>query len=408
VVVPRYFTPRAGRDAKDAPGGLLYAIDTFTLRTGGAGTEWIVGVDHAGEFAVQRLEAFDALPAQIRSALAYHEVSGGARRVIALDSLFVFEMRLLEQTPDCPGVNDPVRLYGTLVGPLTSDTSVDGGPIRRLEGQLTVTRGDLLAGLVAGARWAFHCAEANGERSARAFSMLMGADRYHEVAAGQGAVIAYPMLGLDGDLYAQTPGNEEIVSRVLYDLLHAWWTDVAREAPPAFREPDALPVPNRPQVEQQLRREGFAIKGDVAVRTKAGLAGALPGALGRESRHLPREGATNDFLKLAVEALAKAPEWPSPSVEFLSGRVRNASEVDRPAAPAPLRAARSADFAGRAVPEWMQELIGARAQPPPVLTPGPNDPSAPRKLRPIDAAATATANAALDLLASRFGAADDV
>src|SRR4029077_240919 len=97
------------------------------------------------------------------------------------------------------------------------------------------------------------------------------------VAAGHNAVLVYPMLGLDGDLYAESPGHEEIVSRVLYDLLYAWWSDVAREAPPAFRSPDALPVPNRAQVEQRLKREGFTIKGEVAVRTKAGWAGALPG-----------------------------------------------------------------------------------------------------------------------------------
>jgi len=344
VVVPRYFTPRPNRDAKEAAGGVLHPVDAFALDSGSARTEWIVGVDHAGEFDVQRLEPFDALPPSVRSALAFHEVAGGARRAITLDSLFVFEMRLLEQTPDCPGVNDPVHLYGTLVGPLTSDGSIGAAPIRRQEGELTVSRGDLLAGLVAGARWTFHCAEPNGQRSARVFSMLMGADRYETVAAGRGAVLVYPMLGLDGDLYAETPGNEEIVSRVLYDLLHAWWTDVARETPPPFRSPDALPVPSRPQVEQQLKREGFTIKGDVAVRTRAGWAGALPWPLGREKRVIPPEGATNEFLRLAVEALAKARDWPSPSVTALSAFVRNLA-AKAPAAPAPLRPAPPPPFA---------------------------------------------------------------
>src|SRR5262249_10208547 len=154
----------------------------------------------------------------------FHEVSGGARRAIALDSVYLFEMRLLEQTPDCPGVNDPVHLYGTLLGPLTSDASIASPPIRRLEGQLTISRGDVLAGIVAGARWAFRCVDADGHRLARVFSMLVGADRLDVVTQGQGAVIVYPLLGLDGDLYATTPGNEEIVNRILYDLLFAWWT----------------------------------------------------------------------------------------------------------------------------------------------------------------------------------------
>ncbi len=344
MVVPRYFTPRPHRNAQEAPGGVLHPVDAFALDSGSARTEWIVGVDHAGEFGVQRLEPFDALPPSVRSALAFHEVAGGARRAITLDALFVFEMRLLEQTPDCPGVNDPVHLYGTLVGPLTSAALSASLPIQRQEGQLTVSRGDLLAGLVAGARWAFQCAEPNGQRSARVFSMLMGADRYETVAAGRGAVLVYPMLGLDGDLYAESPGNEEIVSRVLYDLLHAWWTDVARETPPPFRSPDALPVPSRPQVEQQLKREGFTIKGDVAVRTRAGWAGALPWPLGREKRVIPPEGATNEFLRLAVEALSKAQDWPSPSVTALSAFVRNLA-AKAPTAPASRRPEPAPPFA---------------------------------------------------------------
>jgi len=402
VDLPRYFTPRPGAEPKDAPGGVQHAVDAFALQFGATRAVWLAGIDHAGEFDVQRLGALDGLPPQIRSALTFHEVAHGDRRVLTLESVFLFEMRLLEQMPDCPGVNDPVRLYGTLVGPLASDPS-RFPPIQRLEGHLTVSRGDVLAGLVAGARWAFRCADTNGHRSSRVFGMLLGADRYDAVAAGRGAVIVYPMLGLDGDLYGETPGNEEIVSRVLYDLLHAWWTDAAREAPPALRSPDALPVPSRSQHEQQLAREGFKIKRDVAVRTRAGWAGALPGPLGRESRPIPPEGATDDFLQLAVEALVDAPEWPSPSVTALCAFVRDASANVRKAPAPQIPGRKPIDFlTGRVVPEWMQQQIAAGATGRSRLTPGPNDPSAPRALQPLDAETAEKAATVLDLLASRF------
>jgi hypothetical protein len=385
-------------------GGVLHAIDAFTLQTGLKGTEWIVGIDGAGELGVAYVDSPDAVPPPIRRALAFHEVSGGTRRVIETESLFLFEMRLLEQTPDSPGVNDPVYLYGTLLGPLPSTTSFSE-PLFRIEGQLTVNRGDVLTGLVASARWAFRCAHTSGDRPARVFSMMVGGDRHEAVARGQGAVLVYPMLGVDADDYALTPGNEEIVSHVLYDLLSAWWIDVAREDPPAFRSADTLPVPSRRQHERRLAHEGFTIKGDVAVRARTGWAGALPGPFGREARQIPPEGRTEDFLGLAVEALMRAPAWPSPSGAALSRLVRSATGAEPPVLPPQLQVAGPVDFKGRAVPAWVQHFIGTHAPSGSLLTPGPDDPAVPRALSRAAANAAATV---LERLSARFDGTEDV
>jgi hypothetical protein len=403
VFLPRYFTPRSGAESHPASPGVVHALDVFILHYGSTAVEWIVGLDRGGNLGAQRLDPFDALPANLRSQIAFHEVSGGARRVMGLDGLFLFEMRLLEQAPDCPGVNDPVYLYGSLVGPLHA-RSVDGAPpIHRTEGQLTVTRGDLLAGLVAGAGWSFHCPDGNRGKMARTLSLLTGADLIDTVRAGHGAVLIYPLLGVDADVYSMAPGNEEIVSRILYDLLFAWWKDVARESPPAHRDAEGLPVPSRPQHERQLVRQGFEIKRDMAVRPKDGWAGALPGSLGEDRRRLPMEGDTDDFLDLAAEALARSSDWPSPSVLALHQAVRGPSgrwglrQLDDHVKQ------QLPDSSGNPIPAWVQNFLAAHGQnPQPHLTPGPDDPTLPRSLAPLDPSAADKAAEVMRRLEAKF------
>lgn len=383
---------------------IAHVIDSFMLTCGPSAAEWVVGLDLAGNLAVRPLEPADTLPVSLRKQLAFHEVSGGLRREIELDTLYLFEMRLLEQAPDCPGVNDPVYLYGTLVGPISIGSPAEVAHVRRIEGQLTVTRGDLLAGLVSGAAWAFRYPDASHGRMASTLSLLTGADRRDVVEVGRGAVLVYPLLGVDADIYEMAPGNEDIVCRVLYDVLFAWWTDAARDAPPALRKAEKLPVPSRSQHEQRLVREGFEIKRDSAVRPREGWTGALPGFLGEERRALPPEADTDGFLDLAAEALRNAREWPSPSVLALHRRVHAArwqaivpdivSPVQLPPLPLP---------ATEPLPDWMQSFIADHGQaPPPRLTPGPDNPTAPRSRSPLEAAAAAKTVEVMRFLEGKF------
>ena len=128
MVLPRYFAPRAGGEPCDVPTVIAHVIDSFMLTCGPSAAEWVVGLDLAGKLAVRPLEPADTLPVSLRKQLAFHEVSGGLRREIELDTLYLFEMRLLEQAPDCPGVNDPVYLYGTLVGPRSASVRPPKSP----------------------------------------------------------------------------------------------------------------------------------------------------------------------------------------------------------------------------------------------------------------------------------------
>jgi hypothetical protein len=394
VGLPRYFVPRAGGAPEDASGEIIHVLDSFTLTFGRSSAEWIVGVDVAGNVVPRRVDPVHPVPVPVslRRQVAFHEVSGGAHREIELDTLFLFEMRLLEQAPDCPGVNDPVFLYGALVGPLFPGSRNGSAPIARIEGQLTVTRGDLLAGLVTGAPWAFRCPDANNGRMAYTLSLLTGADRVDVAEAGGCGVLIYPLIGVDADLYELAPGNEDMVSRVLYDVLFAWWTDAARDAPPALRTADGLPVPSRAQHEQHLVSEGFEIKGGKAVRSRQGWTGGLPGFLGEERLTLPPEADTDGFLDLAAEALRDAREWPSPAVLALHRRVRAARRRATVSDDVvnPVRLPPRPPAAGRPVPDWMQSFIAEHTQESPSrLTPGPDDPAAPRARTPLEAAAAA-------------------
>jgi hypothetical protein len=343
VILPRYFVPRDGAvpEPLSATAGVASALDAFALAWESARTEWVVGFDDLGRLTAERSETEASLLAATRRDLTFQELSAGGIRVVELKALYVFGATLLEQSPHSPGVDDPVFLYGTLVGPL----SVDGSP-SRIEGQLTTTRGDLLAAFVSGGRWPFHRRDASTGRVEPIFSALVGADRDEALSNGVGAVIAYPAIIADPSTEALFPGNGEMVKEMLYDLLTAWWRDVAREAGGPYRRPSEIPTTDR-RVE------------------------------------------VSDYLQLAAEAFQMSPLWPSASVVELNRAVgappgRFSSQALRGSISP---AARHASLYGEErPPDWVQTFISTRLAPgqAPRLTPAPASPSA------ADAAAPST------------------
>jgi hypothetical protein len=368
-VPPRYFAARPSSGspaaASGAPAPVTAVLDAFVLESDHlAPTEWVVGFDDLGRLAAQPLTA-EALPASARAQLSFHEVAGGSRRAVRASELHLFEIQLVEQAAASPGFDDPVHLYGTLLGPL----GVGGAAV---EGQLTVTRADVLDAAIAGAKHAFRY---GGDGSARAFQLLLPADRLEELAQGRGLVLAYPVLS--GDLHATVPGNEFFFNQILYDVIVGLWADVEAEAPPPRRRPQDVPVPNRALLEQRLQSEGFVIEGDRAVRKRKGLLGSVLDALVEEGRTLPPEGQSDDYVKLAAEALAAIPGWPSPRARALRACLGPAPggmaappppRHILPPSPPPPPQRRTGP------PAWMEDFIAARARPgapPPVVTRAP-------------------------------------
>jgi len=407
--LPRYFVSRAAAQGFSQlpaePLSPAHVVDCFF--TGGrhlVEREWLVATDALGNLLALPDESRDQFPETVQAELAFHEICARpAKRLLAAVDFFLFYVQLLEQPAEAPGLNDPVYLYGTLFGPYPAA----GAPPPGVEGQLTATRADLLDGLVRGAAHAFCYARPSGDDgpALRCLHLMLPGDREAETRGGSGVVLAYPLL--PPQLILNEVANEIVVSQLLYDTLSAFAEDLAREQIDHPLRGKTLPVPSRLALEDQLRAQGYDIRGDAAARKVEagegfqGFLASVFGSLMGEELALPPEGAVDDFLGLARLTLDALPGWPSPRAAALRSLVRAAPpEAYRPAArprpsppvripaasapavppPAPERAATPAAAGRREPPAWMQDFIVAHQRPgapPPRVTPtAPSPPAA--------------------------------
>ncbi|HMY73827.1 MAG TPA: hypothetical protein PLQ88_18560 [Blastocatellia bacterium] len=290
-----------------------------------ASQEWIIATDALGN--LQALPDGDRqhLPPEVQTELAWFEMGSHHKRQIEAAELYLFYLQVLEQLPEAPGLNDPIYLYGTLFGPYPS-----ASPAAGIEGQLTITRADLLEGLLLGADFAFRYAGSGGDPS-RCFHLTLPADTEDAIKRGQGVVIAYPLL--PPELIVNDVANELFACRLLYDTMSALKADAEEENIHHPLKQTTLPVPNRALLEQQLQTEGYEIKGDKAVRKSnrdgepAGLLAKVFGALLSESLKLPPEGQPEDFLQLAKLTLQALPGWPTARSVALKNLIKPASPI---------------------------------------------------------------------------------
>jgi hypothetical protein len=391
-LLPRYFIGRSNAlPHDDSTVEFLppnHIIDSFFI--GGrhlVERELAVAVDCLGNLQALPLDDFDTLPDTSRMELAYQEMSGGGqRRLLEATEFFLFRPDLLEQPAGAPGWNDPVYLYGALYGPWPA---ADRKQATRIEGQLTITRGDLLEGLVRGVGHAFRYAgsdgvSAGGARDARCFHLLLPGDREEEIRRGSGIVLAYPLL--PAELILTDVSNEFVVSQLLYDILIALKEDLEREQIVHPLRSTVLPVPSRMTLERQLMAQGYEIKGSAAVKKAEagggfqGLLATVFGPLMSDRLELPPEGEADDFLSLAETTLNTLPGWPSPRIAALRSCVkpvpadayrnalkRRAAEAPQIRIPQPsviqrhtqVRPARPINEP----PDWMQDFIAAHREP---------------------------------------------
>ena len=188
---------------------LVRALDAFVV----AGPRRVVVArDMAGDLFL----ADDAdLPDTVRAAVTQHELARPKpARFVDVDEVWLFTAELLEQAADTPGANDPVQLYGRLCGPFAR-----GAPATAHNGQLTLTRGDLLRGFVDSAAHGFVV-----DDGAVLHACVPG-ERAEELAQGRGLVLVYPLLPPDADAGG---ANEPVAQLLLHGLLHALHDDLAR------------------------------------------------------------------------------------------------------------------------------------------------------------------------------------
>jgi hypothetical protein len=386
---PRYFIGRSDALSHDDSTGEFLPPDHIidSLFIGGrhlAERELAIAVDCLGNLRALPLDDIDTFPATARTELAYHEISGGGqRRLLEATEFYLFRPDLLEQPAGTPGWNDPVYLYGALYGPWPS---ADRKHAAGIEGQLTITRGDLLEGLVRGAGHAFRYAGSGGAgaRDARCFHLSLPGDREEEIRRGSGIILAYPLLPVE--LIQTDVSNEFVVSQLLYDILIALKEDLEREQIVHQLRSTVLPVPSRMTLERQLIAQGYEIKGNAAVKkTEAGggfqgLLATVFGPLMSDRLALPPEGDADDFLNLAVAILNTLPGWPSPRIEALRRcekpvsvetyrnaqrrravespqiRIPQPSVIQRPTQVRPVRPSNDP-------PDWMRDFITAHSSP---------------------------------------------
>jgi hypothetical protein len=342
------------RDAVVDEAATIEDVRVVVRLRGAAGIqELVVATELGGGVRIVPLER-DRLPQRARAQLAFHEVAAGARTLdIAADALWVFDLQVLEQLPDAPGANDPLYLYGPLRGPYPQRL---GEKVASVDGQLMVTRADLLGGLVDGVGTAFTYAPE--EKGHRCIHALLPGERAEAIDGGTGIVLALP-LAPAWNLDAVLP-NDLVVAQLIYDVVSAVHIDLGMGE-------TNLPVPSRAALEEKLVAQGWRIEGDQAVRPKSkSILGSVFG--GSEKQQLPREGSLDELVAFARAALAKMANVPTAEAAAIArraGRLATGPRIPQrlplPAAPPPPPATKPS-----AVPrprvhtpksEWMKDFV---------------------------------------------------
>ena len=328
---PRYFVASAsappGRPDRDDPGRLVNAL--AVVQVGAA--ELVVGTDGEGRLRAVSGGERAAMTARVQAQLAYHEVTSPAPVGVSASEVWLLDVQVVELLRDAPGLNDPLHLYGSLRGayPWALEREVAS-----VEGQLTVTRSDLLGGLVAGVERAFKVEPSSA--GARCIHAMVPGGPPAEMQEGRGLVLAFPLAHLPiGD----DPPNELVVAQTLYDVLSALRADLGDDGAAP------LPVPSRRALEAELAADGWHIDGDRAVRKKGGIGGRLLG-VGKKERTLPPQGTLEDYVTEARTVLARLTPAPARA---------STPPVRRSTAPRPA--------VSTTPDEWMKDFSTARPSP---------------------------------------------
>lgn len=392
---PRFFAEHhnAKREALPSEIDPTHVVDNFFAGSRHTQeSEWLVTLDPYGRLQPWVASSKPDLCSDLQSQLAYNEVANSSTaRMLATADFYLFHMQLLEQPADAPGLNDPVYLYGTIYGAFPERASE---PTEGVEGQLTVTRADLLDAIISGAKYAFQYApNSNGGRSGRCFNLLLGGDREEETAKGNGLILTYPLL--PNEIVSSGTSNEIMIAQILYDVLTLLKQDLLRTRTSNPLCSTVLPVPSRYSMEQDLIAEGYKIKGDVATRNKivsnthmSSLLSQVFGQLAQDKLELPPEGTVDELIDIATRTIYKIKGWPPPRTVAVRNRCETVTpearsrSAGRPAPKSPVihvPKARQADASDTStastvsrasaptqkpfrVADWMQDFIETHAQ----------------------------------------------
>ena len=327
--LPRFFIAKTSEDdAPTAPSSPVRIVDHFiTAGRHRTEAEYIVSIDINGNLTTVGEREMQESASDLQSQLAYNGVAQPMTRALAINEFYVFNVELIDRPADAPGINDPIYLYGNILGPIPG-----AEPPLSIPGQLTVTRADILGGILAAAPYAFHYEGSQAVRAfSRCFNILLPGGREDEIARGDSIVVAYPLP--PSDLLTSDGSNELSIAQLLYDILSDIKKELAQLNGRAHRlQNQVLPVPNRAALESELEAKGYVIKGDQAVKKIGGnnkFVGMLAEAFGssmKDKLDLPAQGSIEDLLEIARYAVETLPGWPPPQTK----KLRNMCQLATP------------------------------------------------------------------------------
>ena len=331
--LPRYFVPRSGsqEQVSGEPPPIMQIIDSFLI---GAShlleMDCVVGVDTLGDLQLCGRSAVSQMDEILQGQLTFNELScQSGRRILSLTRFYLFAMQLLEQPGDSPGINDPVYLYGKLFALYPNAANTVG-----VEGQLTVTRADILHGLAESAKYGFTYAVGTNHSAlaTRCFHFLAPCDNESDLNKGAGVVIVYPLP--TAELAATDPSNELTIKQMLFDVLQSLKKDLQANNVPSKLCNLELPIPSRQSLEMNLEARGYKVKGNLAQRAMSASSGSAPldnvlsnlyGKLSRDRLDLPAEGSLDDFLDITRKTIQSIKGWPPEKNKMLARLCRSAT-----------------------------------------------------------------------------------
>ncbi len=364
-MLPRFFIPSSRSTSAEPTRDEPRVFEEIVAKVSLGPVDMFVGTDGAGRLRAVDASARRELPARAQGQLAFHEVASNRSLAIDATELYLFDLQMVELLRDAPGLNDPLYLYGVLRGPYPGALDTETAAI---EGQLTVSRGDLLAGLIDGVERAF--SYERSESGARCVHALLPGETADVVEGGRGLILAFPLAptSLMGGF-----ANDLIAAQIFYDVLGAMRAELGVTGP--------LPIPNRSALEDRLQADGWTIEGDTATRRAGkGVVASLLGR-GQERRSLPRQGTLEDYVAEATAMLARLGA-PPPTTVALRRRAMPRAETratpptrttpPSPPAPVPPPPPVSTARPRVATPqsEWIQDFVDAHRapdRPPPQL-----------------------------------------
>lgn len=270
------FVP-SGAPPREAVGGEPAAIEDVRcvarVRGDGGVRELVIGTDAHGNVVVTNDRG--RLGQRARGELAYHDTATSGRTLeLHAEPIYIFDLQTVEMLPDAPGPNDPLRVHGVMYGPYSE---YDDGAVVPVEGQLTVTRADLLGGLVDGMATAF--AYSPDEHGSRCVHALLPGECADVIDTGKGVILALPLAPTwmpDCPL-----SNDLVVAQLVHDVLGALRADLG--VTPA--------------------KHGF-----------------MSFLRGHGKKKLPEQGTLDELVEAARAALARMAEAPTPEAVALSRR----------------------------------------------------------------------------------------